>query len=50
MPLLIAILTGRPYPPPGVEGTPENRDLWDKISAGVEAMPAGVIPDVPAGL
>ena len=42
-----AILAGEDYPPAGVADTPENRATWDRIVAELEAMPAGVIPQVP---
>lgn len=46
--MLQALLAGQDYPPPGVTDTPANRDLWDRIAADVEAMPGGVIPEIPA--
>ncbi len=49
--LLIAVLSGRPWPPPGVEDTPANRALQDETAAAVEEIVArGWIPDIPAGL
>jgi GNAT superfamily N-acetyltransferase len=45
--LLRAAIAGGPYPPPGVEDTPANRELWGEIGADLAALPAGVIPDVP---
>jgi hypothetical protein len=47
--ILRAILAGARYPPDGIPATPENRALWDKITADVAAMAtAHVIPDIPA--
>ena len=46
--LLIAVVFGRPWPPPGVPDTPRNRALREEIIAEVDALPPGVIPDVPA--
>lgn len=48
MALLIAILSGRPYPPPGVKDTPRRRRLWAEITAAVDDLARqGLIPDVP---
>ena len=47
MAMLKALLRGDEYPPPSVEDTPRNRELWDAIAADIEAMPPGVMPDVP---
>jgi hypothetical protein len=45
--LLRAQLDGQDYPPPGVEDTPANHELWDEIAASIDALPPGVLPDVP---
>jgi len=42
--MLAAIVRGQPYPPPGVADTAASRDLWDRIEAGIAAMPPGVVP------
>ena len=46
--ILLTVLSGRPWPPPGVPDTPRNRALRDETMADVEAMPPGMIVDVPA--
>lgn len=43
-----AILAGQPYPPPGVPDTPANRETWARIAADIDALPGGVLPDLPA--
>ena len=49
--LLLAVLSGRPWPPRGVDDTPRNRALRDEIAADVDRIVArGWIPDVPASL
>jgi hypothetical protein len=45
--ILLAILNGEDYPPPGVPDTPGNRALWDATVADIAAMPPGMIVDVP---
>jgi hypothetical protein len=45
--MLRALLAGVPYPPPGVADTAENKTLWAGIAADIDAMPGGVLPDVP---
>lgn len=48
MALPIAVLSGRPYPPPGVKDTPRRRRLWAEITAAVDDLARqGLIPDVP---
>lgn len=42
-----AIMSGGSYPPPGIDDTPGNRALWDEIAADIEAMPDGMLPDLP---
>lgn len=45
--MLRAVLAGQPYPPLGVVDTPANQRLWASVVTDVEAMPAGVLPDIP---
>jgi hypothetical protein len=46
--LLNAVLNGQDYPPDGVPDTPANKALYAQIAADVDAMPGGVLPDVPS--
>jgi hypothetical protein len=46
--ILLAVVLGRPWPPPGVPDTPASRALRDGIAADVAAMPPGMIVDVPS--
>jgi len=46
--MLRALLAGVPYPPPGIPDTPANKAIWDGIAADIDAMPGGVLPDIPA--
>lgn len=46
--MLRALLAGVSYPPPGLSDTAENKTLWAAIAADIEAMPGGILPDVPA--
>jgi len=46
--MLRALLAGVPYPPAGVPDTPDNKTLWAGIAADIDAMPGGVLPDIPA--
>jgi hypothetical protein len=43
-----ALLAGVPYPPPGVEDTPENKATWQRLAQELEDMPAGQTPEIPA--
>lgn len=45
--MTLAHVNGGRFPPPGVEDTAANKQLWDKIGADIEAMrERGVQPDV----
>jgi hypothetical protein len=44
-----AIASGDDWPPAGVPDTPDNRALWDEITANVQELRAqGIQPDVPS--
>jgi hypothetical protein len=44
-----AIMAGEDWPPAGVPDTPDNRELWDEITASLQQMRGqGISPDLPA--
>lgn len=46
--IYVAVVTGAKWPPPGVEDTPENRKLRDKLTAEVkEIKDSGKTPYIP---
>lgn len=45
--IYVALLNGKPWPPPGVDDTQDNRELRDQIAAEIQDMPAGSMPYVP---
>ena len=46
--ILLAILRGEDYPPPGVDDTPRNRALRDDLVRELADWPPGIVIDVPA--
>lgn len=42
-----AILNGVSYPPAGVADNPENKAFWQETAKSVDAMPGGVLADLP---